>query len=55
MFDEMDDDNAAKLKYLIAMGVAFVIFLVITLFTMDTVKPGGKKKSGSESTAKPRV
>lgn len=44
MLEDLDEDDAKKLKYLAVGGIALVVMLIVLLYALDMMG-GAKKKS----------
>jgi hypothetical protein len=45
MLEDLDEDDAKKLKYLAVGGVGLIVMLAILLFALDALGGGMKKKN----------
>ena len=45
MLEELDEDDAKKLKYLAVGGAGLIVMLFILLFALDALGGGMKKKT----------
>lgn len=52
MLEDLDEEDAKKIKYVLVFGVAMVIFLAVLLWLMEVLIPtrGGKKKQRADVT-----
>ena len=45
MLEDLDEEDAKKVKYVLLFGIAMVIFLFVLLWLMEMTMPTKKKKS----------
>lgn len=45
MLEDLDEDDAKKLKYLAVGGVGLIVMLFVLLFALDALGGGMKKKT----------